>query len=164
MMITLFRKRATYISLICVFVIAVFTAYWFRGMGLQVSVKLRLAFEPLTAISFETNITFYFQVDSMMRVVLTLKCKSPSTGFAFIHDFIMTIPVLCHCTRQTKKLGAIRTWCQQMIIQVMLVVSPHIIQFCITCTTFEFPFFFNSFFIPYSLVTNVFFFPFLSSV
>ena len=102
-------------SLICVFVIAIFTTYWFRSMGLQVGFKLRLTFEPLTTVCFKANITLYFQVDSTMRVILTLKCKSPSTGFAFIHDFIMTILVFCHSTRRTKELGAIRTWCQWMI-------------------------------------------------
>ena len=55
----MYLHMRTYISLICVFVITVFTAYWFRGMGLQVSVKLTLAFEPLTAISFKTNINIH---------------------------------------------------------------------------------------------------------
>ena len=140
----MYSHMCTYISLICVFVIAVFTTYWFGGMGFQVSVKLRLAFESLTAVSFETNITLYFQMDSMMRVVLTLKCKTMSTSFSFIHDFIMTILVFCHCTRRTKESGAMRTWCRRMVIQVMLVVVLHTIQFSITRTTFKFPFCFNS--------------------
>ena len=110
----MYSHMCMYISLICVFVIAVFTTYWFGGMGFQVSIKLRLAFESLTAVSFKANITLYFQVDSTMRVVLTLKCKTTSTSFAFIHDFIMTILVFCHCTRRTKESGAISTWCRRM--------------------------------------------------
>ena len=56
----------------------------------------------------------------------------------------MTILVFCHSTRRAKKLGAIRTWCRQMVILIVLVEVPHIIQFSSTHTTFDSPFCFSS--------------------
>ena len=38
-------------------------------MGLQVSIKLRLVFEPLTAVCFKTNVTLYFQMDSTVSQI-----------------------------------------------------------------------------------------------
>ena len=75
----------------------------------------------------------------VVGVILTLERESLAACLTLIHYLNVTVLVFCHSVRRAKQAWAIRAWCREMIVQIVLVVVTYCIQLCSTNTTLKFP-------------------------